>query len=268
MKWQVLNATAHRQHGWRRPTGLALARQEAFAPLVLAELAPALPQYPLALARLPGGEYRLGAVLGLTAGQNLWMDDSACWRGGYVPSCFRGHPFALQRLPGEEARVALCFDVDSGLYCEAPDAARGELRFFDDDGQPQAVTQQMLQFLQSRLTAQTQTQTAVNALAQAGLLVPWVWPAQLPLPPGAQPLQGLYRVDETRLNQLDATGLLALRQTQALPVAYAQMFSMPRLAVLQKMAASPTPVPPPAPDLSAVQKLFEPGQPDTIQFNW
>ena len=268
MKWQVLDATAHRHQGWRRPTGLVLARQEAFAPLVLAELAPALPQYPLALARLPDGNYCLGAVLGLPAGQNLWMDDSARWRGGYVPSCYRGHPFALQRLPGEDARVALCFDLDSGLYCEAPEAARGELRFFDDDGQPQAVTQQMLQFLQTRLTAQAQTQAAVNALAQADLLIPWTWTATLPLPPGAQPLQGLYRVDESRLNQLDAAGLLALRQAQALPVAYAQMFSMPRLAVLQKMAATPTPAPPPAPDLSAVQKLFEPGQPDTIQFNW
>ena len=266
MKWQVLDAAAHRYHGWRRPTGLALARQEAFAPLVLAELAPALPQYPLALARLPGGDYRLGAVLGLTAGQNLWLDDNARWRGGYVPSCYRGYPFALQRMPGDDQRAALCFDGDSGLYCEAPDAARGELRFFDDDGQPQAVTQQMLQFLQTRLTAQDHTQKAVNALAQADLLVPWAWPAQLPLPPGAQPLQGLYRVDESRLNQLDAHGLLALLQAQALPVAYAQMFSMPRLAVLQKMA--PQHAPPPPPDLTAVQKLFEPGQPDTIQFNW
>jgi len=266
MKWQVLDSTAHRHHGWRRPTGLAIARQDAFAPLVLAELGAALPQYPMALARQPDGEFRLGALMGLSDGQNLWLDAQARWRGGYVPSCYRGHPFALQRMPGDDVRAALCFDISSGLYCEAPDASRGELRFFDDAGQLHTVTRQLLQFLQNRLTAQARTQVAVNALARADLLCPWVWSSDLPLAPGAQPLPGLYQVDEARLNQLDAPGLLALHQAQALPVAYAQMFSMARVPLLQRMAAQQPPTP--VPDLSAVQKMFEPGQPDTIQFNW
>lgn len=269
MKWQVLDAVVHREHGWRRPVGLAVARQEAFAPLVLNELSPALSQYPLAFAKLPDGPYCLGAILGLTTGQNLWLDDQARWRGGYVPSCFRGHPFALQPMVlGDKNSVVLCFDTDSGHYTEAPSVARGDLRFFDDEGKLHAVTQQVMQFLQRRLASQAHTQVGVAALAQADLLVPWSWSPVLPLPPGVQAMTGLYRIDEARLNQLPAADLLALRNAQALTVAYAQMFSMSRVSLLEKMAEQQMPKPAPAPDLGVVEKLFEPGQPDTIQFNW
>lgn len=272
MKWQALNASEHLHHGWRRPAGVPNARNDAWALLVLSELPLAQAQYPLAFARLPEGEFRLGALLGLCTGQNLWLNEQARWRGGYVPSCYRGHPFALQRMAdgGDELRAALCFDVDSGLYRESPDPAQGEQRFFDDSGQPHAVTQQLLQFLQKRWSDHARTQAAAAALAQAGLLVPWVWPDNLPLPPGAQPLKGLYRVDESRLNQLPAADLQTLRDTQALTVAYAQMFSMHRMAGLQAMAEKQLAVPaaPPPPDLDAVKKMFEPGQSDTLQFNW
>jgi len=70
--------------------------------------------------------------------------------------------------------------------------------------------------------------------------------------------------------------LETLHQVHALALAYAQLLSMSRINVLQRLkdvhaarrqqhAAMANP---PTPDPSIVQQLFEPGQPDTLQFNW
>ena len=49
-------------------------------------------------------------------------------------------------------------------------------------------------------------------------------------------MEGLYRVDEAALNALPDETLLTLRKTGALPLAYAQLFSMNQLAMLPKAA--------------------------------
>jgi len=49
-------------------------------------------------------------------------------------------------------------------------------------------------------------------------------------------VQGLYRIDEEALNVLPDEAFLPLRKTSALPLAYAQLFSINQLAMLPKAA--------------------------------
>ena len=49
------------------------------------------------------------------------------------------------------------------------------------------------------------------------------------------PVEGLFSVDEAALNKLDDEDFLALRKAGGLAIAYAQLFSMNQLAVLERL---------------------------------
>lgn len=266
-----LSPISHRTHGWTSRGDYKFAAADACVALLLPELSAALPSYPLAFIQRPDGKFMLVAMLALNSGENLYLDVQGRWQAGYVPSHYRGYPFSLNPVQSDESRMALCFNAKSGRYREQPDVRQGETRFFDDDGKPQPVLAQVLNFLQSCSQSRQQTQVAVDALAGAGLLQPWPLPQAMQVSPSQPLLQGLYRIDEATLNQQSAEQLLSLRQANALGLAYAQLFSMSRLAVLQQLAKRRQQAPQPAPvapDPSIVQSLFDPSQSDTMKFNW
>ena len=63
------------------------------------------------------------------------------------------------------------------------------------------------------------------------------WPVTFKTPNGTEvKLEGLWRADEAALNALDDATFLKLRKVGALPIAYAQILSMSRLAVLSRLA--------------------------------
>lgn len=269
MPLQILDSTAHRMHGWRRFSSLDFASTEVFVPVALSEIASILTVCPLAIAKRSDGSFLLGALLGVSAGQNLFVDASGRWLGGYIPSQFRGHPFAMRRISAQDPRTVLCIDTDTALYCQKPDPSRGEERFFDDQGQLQPATQQVLNFLQNRFSQQLAAQSAVGALLQADVLQRWSWPAETPFPEGATPIGGLYRVDEARLNALEPQALASLRASGALALAYAQLFSMAKVPVLLALAKRRATVSSSKPvDLTVVQQAFDASYGDTMKFSF
>lgn len=239
----VLNSDEHRRHGFRRPDNFRHALSQPAVAIHIGELLALMSTLPLAFAKLPSGKYLLVVVTGFADGRNLMIDDQGRWCGSYMPSQYRAYPFSLReyRIPGgsgqeagEETRFALCFDRSSELYRETPEQAAGEERFFNDEGQPQKMIDEVTNFLADAAAKQQLTQQAVNALADAEVLVRWQ------LSPGAQHPEyqlppGLYRIDEAKLNQVDGDALTKLHKAQALAVAYAQLFSMTRVAVLQRL---------------------------------
>jgi hypothetical protein len=213
---------------WRRYTGYAFAAGETLIPLVVAELAQAVPAMPLAFIQ-SGEGFQLVAVTALQPGTNLFVAPDGRWLGAYVPAALRGYPFRLVK-PQDREESVLCIDEASGLVVEA---GQGET-FFDEDGQPGKTLRGVLELLSQVEQSRMATQGAVDALVAAGLVQPW----PLSINQGEQnvPVTGLYRIDEAALNALENEAFLALRRSGALPVAYAQLLSMNQLAVLQRLA--------------------------------
>ena len=228
----------HRAHGWRRHGGSAFAARQPLVTVVLNELTALAPVYPLAFARMPGGSHQLVALTGLHSADNLFVAPDGRWLAPYIPGQFRSYPFALAPLAAATpAKLMLCFDHGSGLYRESPDPQQGEERFFNDAGQAGPFMAGLIEFLDATVKASALTQRAVDALADADLLVPWQWAAD-PQFPDAQPLAGLYRINEPALNALKGPALETLLQTRGLLVAYAQLLSMARLGTLRDMHAA------------------------------
>lgn len=274
----LLNNRDHAHMGWKPLGSFQFAAPLSMVPVALPEITALLPVYPLALFRgARSARLQLVALTGLETGHNLFVAPDGRWVAPYVPQSVQLYPFALHANAQGSQAVSLGFVVASGAWREHPQEDAGECRFFQDDGKPSPALQAKITELQASMRAQHWTNQAIDALEEHGLLEPW---------PGAQPEGatspqvdtnvGLFRVNEARLNSLSGDALKALQQANALVLAYAQLLSMGRMEVLQRLsalharqAAQPaTAAAPAAPDPAVVQRLFEPGQPDTIQFNW
>jgi hypothetical protein len=238
--YQPLDAIPHRQHGRKKVPGYAFAQGDAFAPLLIAELSHASAHYPLAFRTIASGpfqgHFQLIVLLGMRAGENLFVDANGRWRAPYIPGHFRAYPFRLLQVRTAEGKevVMLGFDHGSGLYRETPDPLQQEERFFDDQGQPQPWLQEVSNFLVESVKNQHLTQQAVEALAAAKVLVPWELSKADAKDEGPWQ-EGLYCVSPAAMKALPGNVLELLRDAQALDLAYAQLLSMQRLTPLRDL---------------------------------
>jgi hypothetical protein len=178
------------------------------------------------------------------------------WLGPHVPAHVRGYPFRMFPQQGTD-RIVLCVDEASGLMVERS-SVRGE-DFFDAQGNLapalKAVFDPLLEVERSRKV----TDSAVAALAQAGVIRPW----EIKLKGGEggeQPVRGLYRIDEPALRALSDDVFLGLRKGLELPLAYAQLLSMGQLGVFELLARfhQQTAAPPPMAALpESIDSLLE-----------
>jgi len=228
----ALDKTAHRNQGWARPTSYAFAAEVTLAPMLLEEIAHALPSLPLVFSREgEEGPFQLMALLSLQPNLNLFTAPDGRWVAGYIPAFFRAYPFRLLAQP-KGKRMAVCFDERSGLLREEP--SEGEPRFFDDQGEPSADLARVMAFMEKCEQGRQTTQRAVDALAKHELITPW----PLKVDNGAgepQHIQGLYRIDEQALGALNGRALSDLQKRGALAVAYGQLLAQHRVSSFAKL---------------------------------
>lgn len=273
--------TTAQTHGWKPPGNYHFARTMTVVGVQLGEVSALVPHLPLAFARTAVHEFKLVAVTGFADGCNQVVAGDGRWVLPYVPLGVACFPFSAQRLPATaegKPAAGVCFNHNSGLYRDAPNAALGELPFFTADGAAQPLFRRMTERLQQAVSQQPLTQSAVLALQQAGLLSPWqVQPREGH--PEETLSAGLFRVDEPKLNALSGEALHTLHRVHALALAYSQLLSMGRVAVLSSLkdahdraaelaaraaAAKAAAVP----DPSIVEKLFDGGMGDTLKFHF
>ena len=220
-----LDASQHVQAGWLPYTDYLFAADQALVAVSLEEIPHLLKSVPLAFREVSGGHYQLVAIQSLTKNVNLCVAHNGRWLTGYIPALYRAYPFRL--LPTENQRQwSLCVDVESGLWLE--DATEQGKRCFDDQGQDSASLAPLRTFLDKVMRGQVLAARAVNALADAQLIQPWRLKTQSDNE-DIQQVEGLYRIDEKRLNTLPSETLSELRNSGALSLAYAQLFSQHRL---------------------------------------
>ena len=224
----AINPESHAKKVWKHVAGYAFAAEDAGIPLVGAELSKAVLAMPVGLIKIDVG-YRLVAITSLQPGTNLFVAPDGKWLGGYIPAALRAYPFQLAQQEGTGDFI-LCINESSGLVVEGADDGNA---FFDDQDKPTQVIKDILNFLTKIKASRDVTQGAVNALADAGLITPW----QINLKQGEKvvPVKGIYSVDEAALNKLDDEDFLAVRKAGGLAVAYAQLFSMDQLAMLERL---------------------------------
>jgi hypothetical protein len=223
---QAITRERHASQRFTPYTSYAFAATDAVCALVNQELPKAMLVLPIAFLAVEGAFVPV-AVLGLNPGKNLFVAQNGKWVASYIPAAYRSYPFVLANTP--EGKQVLCFNEDSGLLSDT----QGE-PFFAEDSQPSKTVSEILTFL-NQIAANRQSTQGICALLQKHHLIQ-PWPIKIQGAQAEQSVQGLYRIDETAMNQLPTEAFIELRDAGALVVAYCQLLSMQHLQTLGQLA--------------------------------
>lgn len=173
------------------------------------------------------------AVLGLTQGENLMLNDDGSWAARYVPALLRGYPLGLART--DPQNYVIVVDDKAG----ALSATVGEL-LFDDQGEPTPMLEERRKFLEQLENEAQRTRLLGRSLLELDLLQPMRFDATLP--DGKQlSVDGFLTVDEKKFSELPGDKLLQLHKSGILALIHAHQFSLGlmRALVERRVARQP-----------------------------
>ena len=227
---QAISRDRHLNTRWKPRLSYLFAAHDSIAPIVVQEIPKAATSLPIGFI-LKNEEFMPVAIQGLEPNKNLFVAPNGRWIEAYTPGVYRGYPFLLANT--EDGKQVLCLDEASDLISET----EGE-DFFKEGGQPSEAINAVMEFLTRIAQNRDLTARICAALDKYKLIQPW--PIKVQTDSGEQNIEGLYRIDETALNELSAKDFASLRKSGAIPVVYCQLISMnhlPKLGILHQAHA-------------------------------
>ena len=227
----VVSRAEYENKRWKKITNLFFAQQDNLAPIGVSEFPRAM--MATAVGFLPIENNLLPvAIQGLVSGQNWFVGPDGKWVGDYLPAIYGCYPFRLARM--ENDNLVLCIDEESGLVTDKWDE-EAEL-FFDAEHNPSPIVTQIMNNLNKIEQDRTKAQQICAILQKYELFEPW--PIQIEGEEGPQKIEGIFRINEGKLNALPAEALIELRDKNALLVAYGHLFSMQNLHKLGRLGGA------------------------------
>jgi hypothetical protein len=183
--------------------------------------------YPIVFVGKEGGPYTLAALVGLADKENLMVDAGGNWDdGSYIPAFIRRYPFVLA---GADDAQSLTVCVDEAYPGLAED--RGE-PLFTADGQETEYLKNVIEFLRLFHSEMRRTSVFAGKLAELGLLTSKV--VTIEREGVKQTLEGLWVVDEAKLQALDDAATLNLVRTGYMGWIFAHLLSLSNVARLAR----------------------------------
>jgi hypothetical protein len=173
-------------------------------------------------------EFRPVALMGLTAGENLFVDTDGKWQASYVPAIIRRYPFALTPS-GEDGQYVVCLDEASSLVSETEGAP-----LFDKDGSPTQIIENVKRYLGELQQMDVLTHNFCKFLAANNMFTPLNM--RVRENDKVKNVSGCYVVNEERLNNLSDDRFLEIKSLSYLAPLYAHLISLAqteRLVTLQ-----------------------------------
>jgi hypothetical protein len=178
--------------------------------------------------------YRPVALMGLEAGENLFVDNEGRWNAAYIPAIIRRYPFALVKAP-EADRYVVCVDEASKLLSDVEGAP-----MFDETGNPTQVIENVKRYLSELQQMDQMTSEFCRFLVQSNLLVPLNM--RVNAADQVRNITGCYVINEERLTNFSDARFLELRTRAYLPAIYAHLLSLTQIERLLTMKKRPAPV--------------------------
>jgi len=192
--------------------------KQHLAPLLIAEFAQAAHSYPIVFIENKG-EVSPYALLGLQTGKNLFVDDKKKWQAKYIPAIFRRYPFTMAQVSKDKNEYALCIDEDSGLLADV----EGK-QLFDEEGNKTEVLEKALKFTVEFQKQASLVKVFCSLLQELDLFSSL--DINLKGKDKTVKLEGLLRIDEKKLNELNEEDFLKLRKIGGMVLVYAHLFSL------------------------------------------
>ena len=230
---QTVTLETHRDKSWRQPSAYYFAKRDCLARLAANELPNAMHSLPTAFVE-SGGQFELVAVLGLKPDQNLFVGATGTWLNAYLPEIYSVYPFVFGS--SDNNKSLLCVDESSGLIDKQPSHITEEsFQFFSHEQLPSDEIVEVQNKLKAINRGFKHASRISNVLSECDLLKPWTIRVGKIGTSRRVQLNGLFCVNEERLNGVDGNMLVNLRDTGALLVAYCQLLSMKQLEKLAEI---------------------------------
>ena len=219
---------------WSRPTSFAFAAGDHLMPLGLKEMQKAAIGLPAGFINLQD-KYLLIAIQGLRNGENLVVDDAGKWLAAHLPDAYQGFPFRMARI--DRNRYQICAQQESEFIRavdDAPTEARKWRPFFDEEGNLEQFLGDLVKKMQRHAADLAAAERATAKLAELELIKEWeITAGEVDAP---VQVKGLHTIDQERLAGLDGDSLAAMRDCDALYLAYAQLLSGYHMPALVEIA--------------------------------
>ena len=196
-------------------------------PISYTEFSPACRDYPLVFTSGDNGKtYAPVAVLGITNGENLFLANGAWDKGVYVPAYVRRYPFCMARVSLDKVEQA------DRLICVEKEFLDDEGEsMFDAEGKALPKWQPIEKLLQEYEADLERSREMCSILSDYALLEPFALQAQ-PKTGAAMNLTGMYRVEEKKMEFLNASQHKNLIKKGVMGRIYAHLISLDNFARL------------------------------------
>jgi hypothetical protein len=225
--WIAISSTEHADERWLPRKDFANVANMQVVEVFASEISVVTHHFPIGFVKRDD-DYQLVALVGLEKDRNLYVDVKGRWISEYIPASLRCYPFISADHKEKADEKVICIDQD--CLTDNSDAPR----LFNDDGEQEESLTEVVNFLIRCTQDRAATHAACKALAQAGVIEAWPLNVQKGEDEGITSIEGLCRINEAKLNSLDAAEFSGLRETGAFTLAYAQLFSMPQLRQLDR----------------------------------
>lgn len=208
--------------------GLGFASQFHIASVMVHEFARASAIYPVVfLEDKAKDEFRPVVLMGLEAGENLFVGEDGKWAASYVPAIIRRYPFALAST-GEEGRFTVCIDEGSDLVNDDEGVA-----LFKDDGEPAESLENVKRYLGELQQMDMFTREFCKYMAEHNLFTPLNM--RVRQADQIKNINGCYVINEERMNNLSNDRFVEMREKRYLPAIYAQLVSLAQIERLMML---------------------------------
>jgi len=203
-------------------------KEQHLIPVVIQDFIPLASEFPIVFVKnTETGQFTAVAMMGIKPNINLYCQTPS-WSAEVIPSSFFNYPFSLARQNEDKDDCFVCIDTESALVNEAQGQA-----LFDEKGEQtdylKARTEHLLNIAQRHEQAANITQY----FASKKLLT--LKTLNLNLGENQKfTLDGLYVIDEKKLDALSDDEFNELRSKGLLPIIYAHLSSMHQIARLAK----------------------------------
>jgi hypothetical protein len=223
-----LNNDVHKNIKVKNTQSFDHAKSQHLSLVVVHEFAKVAIDCPVVFVKDPeSGQFRSVAMLGLEPNENLFYSRSK-WKGSYVPANLRAYPFALAGDENSD-QLALCIDESSKLINKKD----GET-LFNEDGSETKFLSTRKEFLGQLIEQNHITKHFIKFLTDNELLAPQSLSLNLEDGSGHD-LNGIYVVNEQKLNELDDEVYLEIRKRGYMAPIYSQLSSMNQLQNLGQL---------------------------------
>ncbi|AXQ98300.1 MULTISPECIES: SapC family protein [Pseudoalteromonas] len=225
---QPLHNEKHANIKVKNGVNVDFLKTQHLMPVVAHEFARVATEFPMAFVKnTETGQFQAVAMFGLQPGENLFVDGDK-WTGSFVPMAAARYPFGLVKHP-EQDQFGIVIDEASPLVGEE----EGNALF--EDGKETEYLGRRKEALVSYVEFARVTEAFTQYLADKELLVQQTLTVEIR--GEKKDINGIYLVDERKLNELGDEDFLELRKRGYLAPIFAFLTSTHQVARLARMKA-------------------------------